>query len=72
MNWLPSFVKLFLLFVAGFVLQLGAGFAEMESIGNYGLSTFFMSLRLFGLLPLVVSPILMGLKFFARLDRQAD
>ena len=71
MKWIPSFVKLFLLFVVGFVLLLGAGIAEIQSIGNYGLSTFFMSLRLFGLL-LLVSPVLMSLKFFARLDQKSS
>ncbi len=68
MKWLPSFVKLFLIFVAGFALLLGAGVVEMSYLGNYQLSSIFGWLRLVGLLLIVVSPILMGLKFFARLD----
>ncbi len=71
MKWLPSFVKLFLTFVAGFVLQLGASIAEMESLGNPTRMSIFGGLRLLGLLLLVVSPVLMGLKFFARLDSKS-
>ncbi len=71
MKWLPSFVKLFLTFVAGFVLQLGASIAEMESLGNPTRMGIFGGLRLLGLLLLVVSPVLIGLKFFARLDSKS-
>ena len=70
MTWLPSYVKLFLLFVGGFVLLLGAGIAEMESLNRPVLMSVFGYLRLFGLLLLVVSPVLLGLKFFAQLDRR--
>ena len=68
MKWLPSFVKLFLTFVAGFVLQLGASIMQIESLGKHPLMEIFGGLQLLGLLLLVVSPVLMGLKFFARLD----
>lgn len=71
MQWLPSFVKLFLLFVTGLVLSTGGGIAEMEYIGNYTMSSIFETLRLIGLLLMVVSPLLIALKFFAQLDRKA-
>lgn len=63
MKWLPSFMKLFLTFVVGFVLQLGAGIAEMETLGKHPLMEIFGGLQLLGLLLLVVSPVLMGLNF---------
>jgi hypothetical protein len=71
MNWLPSFVKLFLLFIIGCVLTVGGAIAEMESFGNYTLASIFAALRLLGLLLLVGSPLLIGLKFFAQLDQRA-
>ncbi|AWM33101.1 hypothetical protein DDQ68_10130 [Hymenobacter nivis] len=71
MQWIPSFVKLFLFFVTGLVLSTGGGIAEMESLGNYTMSSIFGALRLVGLLLMVVSPLLMALKFFAQLDRKA-
>ncbi|AMR28977.1 hypothetical protein A0257_18985 [Hymenobacter psoromatis] len=72
MKWLPSFVKLFLIFVTGLVLQLGGNIAQMSYLGNYRISGFFGWLSLLGLLLLVVSPVLMGLKFFARLDNKSN
>ncbi|WP_135318586.1 hypothetical protein [Hymenobacter sp. UV11] len=72
MKWLPSFVKLFLTFVAGAVLQLGAAMGEMENLGRPTLVNIFSLLRLLGLLMLVVSPVLMGVKFFARLDGKSN
>ena len=71
MTWLPSFVKLFLLLVLGFVLQLGGSMAAIGSIGNYALSSLFAYASLLGLFLIVVSLLLMGLKFFAQLDRNA-
>lgn len=70
MTWLPSYVKLFLTFVVGFVLQLGAAIATIESLGSPMRVNIFTALRLLGLLMIVVSPVLMGLKFFAQLDRK--
>ncbi|MBJ6142746.1 hypothetical protein [Hymenobacter sp. BT559] len=70
MNWLPSFVKLFLIFVAGLVLSVGGIIAEMESIGSYAFSSIGMALRLLGLLLMVVSPLLIALKFFAQMDKK--
>gem|GEM_PF-2071571 len=72
MTWLPSYVKLFLLLIGGFVLQLGAGIAEMESMDRPILLNVFGYLRLFGLVLLVVSPLLIILKFFAQLDRRTE
>jgi hypothetical protein len=70
MNWLPSFVKLFLLFVAGLVLSIGGTIVEMEFPGSYTLRSVFATLRLLGLLLMVVSPLLLALKFFAQLDKK--
>ena len=41
MKWPASFGKLFLIFVAGFMLQLSAGIVEMSYLGNYKLSRFW-------------------------------
>ncbi|MGI4733816.1 MAG: hypothetical protein ACRYG7_01410 [Janthinobacterium lividum] len=71
MNWLPSFVKLFLLFVLGLVLSIGGTIAEMQFFGNYTVSSIFMILRLIGMLLMVVSPLLLALKFFAQLDQKS-
>jgi hypothetical protein len=71
MNWLPSFVKLFLLFVAGLVLSVGGAIVGMEFFGNYTLSSIFVILRLVGLVLMVVSPLLIALKFFAQLDKKS-
>jgi hypothetical protein len=71
MNWLPSFVKLFLIFVAGFVLMAVGTVVSMEYLGNYTLSTVFGTLRLIGLAIVLVSPLLIALKFFAQLDRKS-
>jgi hypothetical protein len=70
MNWLPSFVKLFLLFVVGLVLSIGGTIVEMEFPGSYTLRNVFATLRLLGLLLMVVSPLLLALKFFAQLDKK--
>jgi len=72
MKWLPSFVKLFLLFVIGLVLTIGGGIAEMQFLGNYAISSLFAILRLIGLLLMVTSPLLIALKFFAQLDRKSN
>jgi len=72
MNWLPSFIKLFLLFVAGLVFTIGGIIGEMQTFGtNYTLSSIFMTLRLLGLLLMVMSPLLIALKFFAQLDKKS-
>lgn len=70
MTWLPSYVKLFLVFVAGFVLMFVGAVSSVESFGNYTLSSIFMTLQFVGLAMILVSPVLMGLKFFAQLDRK--
>jgi hypothetical protein len=72
MTWLPSFVKLFLIFVAGIVLLFVGNIASMENIGNYTLSSVFSFVALTGMALMLISPVLMGLKFFARLDRKAE
>ncbi|WP_426060006.1 hypothetical protein [Hymenobacter sp. B1770] len=72
MTWLPSFVKLFLLFVAGLVLSLGGGIAQLQFMGNYTMGTLLMTLSLMGWVIVVVSPLLMALKFFAQLDRKVE
>ncbi len=71
MQWLPSFVKLFLLFVTGLVLSTGGGMAQVGFLGNYTMSSIFGTLSLIGLLLMVVSPLLIALKFFAQLDRKS-
>jgi len=71
MKWLPSFVKLFLLFITGFVLTIGATIAEIQSSGNYTINSILMTLGLLGLLLMIVSPLLIALKFFAQLDRKS-
>jgi hypothetical protein len=71
MLWLPSFVKLFLLFVTGLVLSTGGAMAQMQFLGDYTMSSLFAVLRLVGLLLLVASPLLMALKFFAQMDRKS-
>jgi hypothetical protein len=71
MSWLPSFVKLFLLFVAGFVLSIGAALVGLELSDSYTIRSIFAILRLIGLLLMVVSPLLMALKFFAQLDKKS-
>ncbi len=71
MTWLPSFVKLFLIFVAGVVLLFVGNILSMENIGNPTLSSIFGIARLVGLAMMLISPILIALKFFAQLDRRA-
>ena len=71
MNWLPSFVKLFLLFIAGLMLSVGGALVGMQFFGNYTVSSIFAILRLVGLVLMVVSPLLITLKFFAQLDRKS-
>jgi cytochrome c biogenesis protein CcdA len=70
MTWLPSFVKLFLIFVAGFMLMFGSTVMSMEYLGNYTVPSIFSILRLIGLAIVLVSPVLIALKFFAQLDRK--
>lgn len=72
MKWLPSFVKLFLLFVAGFVLMFVSTVVSLESYGNNTFSSVFSILRLAGLVVVLVAPILIALKFFAQLDRKSQ
>ncbi|UOQ76358.1 hypothetical protein MUN84_17570 [Hymenobacter sp. 5516J-16] len=67
MKWLPSFVKLFLLFILGFALQIVSTFGMMQ--GPSGSSSYDI-LRLLGLLLMVVAFVLIGLKFFSRLDQK--
>ncbi len=72
MKWLPSFVKLFLLFVIGFALTIGGAIAEMQFPENYAIRSLFATLRLIGLLLMVLSPLLIALKFFAQVDRKSN
>jgi hypothetical protein len=72
MAWLPSFVKLFLIFVAGAVLQFVGSIISMENISNYTLSSVFSIVALLGLAMMLVSPLLIALKFFAQLDRKTE
>jgi hypothetical protein len=71
MAWLPSFVKLFLIFVAGAVLLFVGNVTSMENMGNYTLSSVFSIVALLGMAMMLVSPILIALKFLAQLDRKA-
>lgn len=71
MKWLPSFVKLFLVFVAGVVLTIGSIGIEIAIPYSYTTSTIAVTLRLLGLALMLISPLLIGLKFFAQLDRKA-
>ncbi|SNC67062.1 hypothetical protein SAMN06265337_1822 [Hymenobacter gelipurpurascens] len=71
MKWLPSFVTLFLVFVAGLVLQVGSIFLSVNSFPTSPSFAWSMYLRLLGLLLMVVSPLLIMLKFFSRLDNKS-
>jgi len=71
MQWLPSFVRLFLVFVTGLVLSIGGGIAQTAYMGNYTMGSVFGTLSLLGLLLMVTSPLLIALKFFGQLDRKA-
>lgn len=71
MTWLPSFVKLFLIFVAGVILMFVGNIISLESFGNYTVRTIFGTLALVGLAMMLISPVFIGLKFFAQLDRKA-
>ncbi len=44
----------------------------MQFLGNYAISSLFAILRLIGLLLMVMSPLLIALKFFAQLDRKSN
>lgn len=70
MAWLPSFVKLFLLFVFGTVLMFVSTIISMDYLNNYTLSSIFAILRLVGLVIMLAAPLLIALKFFAQLDRK--
>jgi len=72
MTWLPSFSKLFLIFITSVVLLFVGNVGSMENLNNYTLSSLFGYVRLIGLAMLLLSPVLMGIKFFARLDRKAN
>jgi hypothetical protein len=70
MNWLPSFVKLFLVFVAGLVLLIASIAGEAFVDYSYTTSSILVTLRLVGFLLMVASPLLIALKFFAQLDKK--
>jgi hypothetical protein len=71
MSRLPSFVRLFFLFIAGLVLSIGGAVVEMQFFDNYTLRSIFAILRLAGLLLMVINPLLIALKFFAQLDKKS-
>ena len=71
MQWLPSFVKLFLVFVTGLVLSIGGGIAQVQFLGNYTMGSIAVTLILMGLLLMVASPLLIALKFFVQLDQKS-
>ena len=71
MTWLPSFVRLCLVFVAGVVLNVGSISTEVFFEDSYTAGTIAITLRLLGLALLLVSPMRIALKFFAQLDRKA-
>ena len=50
MQWLPSFVKLFLFFVVGMVLFVGGsiGYVQFMVLGKYSVSGLFQFLQLVG------------------------
>ncbi|SET02258.1 hypothetical protein [Hymenobacter actinosclerus] len=70
MKWLPSFVRLFMLFVLGLLLTFFGTMGFMNNLGGES-STLYSFARIFGLVLVVVSPILIGLKFFSRLDQKS-
>jgi hypothetical protein len=70
MNWLPSFVKLFLVFVAGLVLLIASITGEALVDYSYTTSSILVTLRLVSFLLMVASPLLIALKFFAQLDKK--
>ena len=71
MNWLPSFVRLFLIFAAGLAMSIGSIIGEAFTSYSYTTSSIFVALRLLGLLLMIIGPILIALKFFAQLDKKS-
>ncbi|GGG36310.1 hypothetical protein [Hymenobacter glacieicola] len=71
MKWLPSFVKLFSLFILGFVLQIAGSIGMIRGEVMSSDTGVFASVRLLGLLLMVVALLLIGLKFFSRLDQKS-
>ncbi|MET4107184.1 hypothetical protein ABIB60_002549 [Hymenobacter sp. UYP22] len=71
---LPSFTALFLCGIVGLVAYMGATIWTLEHLyGNTGktLVNIMTFVRLLGLFITVITPLLMLLKFFRRLDKQA-
>jgi len=71
MTWLPSFVKLFLIFVAGVILLFVGNVISLGGSDSYTVRNIFGIVRLVGLAMMLLSPVLIALKFFAQLDRKA-
>jgi hypothetical protein len=71
MKWLPSFRNLFLVFILGLALFFGGTIGQISSTWNSTAFVVFQNVRLLGLLLMVIIPLLMGLKFFSRLDQKS-
>ncbi len=72
MKWLPSFTKLFLLFVLGLVMSVGGQIGFIQSLGNYTVASLFQLVYLLGFLLVILAPVLILLKFFMRLDQKTE
>ena len=70
MTWLPSFVKLFLIFIAGVILLFVGNVISLGGSGSYTVRSIFGIVRLVGLAMMLLSPIFIALKFFTQLDRR--
>ncbi|NVO86468.1 hypothetical protein [Hymenobacter terrestris] len=71
MKWLPSFVRLFMLFILGLLLTFLGTMGFMNNLdGDSGIMYGFA--RIFGLVLLALAPLLILLKLFARMDRKSE
>ncbi len=70
MKRLPSFTALFLVFVAGLMLQFIGGVGSTIAFGSYTWSSVLQLVMLIGLALMVIAPLLILLKFFMRLDHK--
>ncbi|WBO85163.1 hypothetical protein [Hymenobacter yonginensis] len=71
MKWLPTFTKLFLLFVLGLILSVVGAIGFNMTLGNYTASSIFDLAKILGFVLTVLAPLLILLKFFMRLDSKA-
>ena len=70
MKWLASYVRLFMLFFLGLLLTVLGSMGSINHSGAVSGDLYAFS-RIFGLVLSVLAPLLILLKFFARLDRKS-